>query len=98
MIPHHDVNFSPQKVLICQHGEPTSVCFSPLKASLAFAGMDDGAVCVWNLREAAAKHREVSRKEVPHQEQGQQWIFRYAPTSTMLFCCVSSTTLLFFCY
>ncbi len=61
---------TPQKVLICQHGQPTSVCFSPLKASMAFSGLDDGAVCAWDLREATARHQEVAREE------DMQWTFR----------------------
>ncbi|XP_064397661.1 cytoplasmic dynein 2 intermediate chain 1-like [Halichondria panicea] len=46
----------PQMVLVCQ-SRPTCTCFSPHKSSLAFAGLSDGSVVLWDLREPAAMHR-----------------------------------------
>ncbi len=44
------------RVLVCQ-SRPTCTCFSPHKSSLAFAGLSDGSVVLWDLREPAAMHR-----------------------------------------
>ncbi len=52
---------APQKVLVCRRGAPSAACFSPLRASMAFCGTEDGAVCAWDLREAASTHAEVAR-------------------------------------
>jgi WD40 repeat protein len=52
---------APQKTLRVSGGAPaTRCCFSPSKASVAFAGLADGTVCAWDLREAASTHREVA--------------------------------------
>ena len=37
----------------------SSCCFSPSKATLVFAGLIDGTVCIWDLREDLSEHREV---------------------------------------
>ncbi|XP_059145330.1 cytoplasmic dynein 2 intermediate chain 1-like isoform X3 [Physella acuta] len=37
----------------------TSVCFSPTKATLVFAGMYDGSVALWDLREPVSLHRNL---------------------------------------
>ena len=53
---------APNKVLVAS-GVVTACCFSPLKASVAIAGLVDGTVCAWDLREAFSFHQEVSRSE-----------------------------------
>lgn len=42
----------PQKVLICESA-PRCCCLSPSKATLAFAGLEDGSVVAWDLRESS---------------------------------------------
>ena len=37
----------------------SSCCFSPNKATLVFAGLQDGTICVWDHREDLSDHREV---------------------------------------
>ena len=37
----------------------SSCCFSPNKATLVFAGLLDGTICVWDHREDLSDHREV---------------------------------------
>ena len=37
----------------------SACCFSPNKATLVFAGLLDGTVCVWDHREDVSDHREV---------------------------------------
>ncbi|XP_076436992.1 cytoplasmic dynein 2 intermediate chain 1-like [Babylonia areolata] len=49
---------SPQKVLTCL-SQPTCACFSPSRAALVIAGMHDGSVMLWDLRESSALHRSV---------------------------------------
>eukprot|EP00050_Salpingoeca_kvevrii_P014725 m.39406 g.39406 ORF g.39406 m.39406 type:complete len:1028 (+) comp5940_c0_seq4:209-3292(+) len=49
----------PQYILGC-NSDPTCCCFSPNKASLVFAGLTDGGVAVWDLREPPVLHK--SRK------------------------------------
>ena len=51
---------APNKVLVASGGI-TACCFSPLKASVAIAGLVDGTVCAWDLREAFSFHQEVAR-------------------------------------
>ena len=46
----------PQHVLVTS-GYVRSVCFSPTKASMAFAGMMDGSISVWDLRESYTLHQ-----------------------------------------
>ena len=52
----------PLHVLVTS-GSVTKVCFSPTKASMVFAGTQDGAVSVWDLREPFACHREVIKMD-----------------------------------
>ena len=44
------------RYLYCD-GEPTSCCFSPGRGYLAFAGLEEGSVVVWDLRERQILHR-----------------------------------------
>ena len=37
----------------------SACCFSPNKATLVFAGLHDGTICVWDHREDLSDHREV---------------------------------------
>ena len=37
----------------------SACCFSPNKATLVFAGLLDGTICVWDHREDLSDHREV---------------------------------------
>lgn len=67
---------APQKVLTTYHNV-ASLCFSPFKASIAFAGLIDGTLCAWDLREATSMHQEVTRQVV----NDQHWIIR-SPTFT----------------
>ncbi|KAJ7386827.1 hypothetical protein OS493_006857 [Desmophyllum pertusum] len=45
----------PQKVLICE-STPMCCCLSPSKATLAFAGLEDGSLVAWDLRESSLMH------------------------------------------
>lgn len=45
----------PQKVLICE-STPHCCCLSPSKATLAFAGLEDGSLVAWDLREPSSMH------------------------------------------
>ena len=47
------------RILSCQ-APVTCCCFSPQKASLAFAGGEDGSVVLWDLREPLAMHRPLT--------------------------------------
>ncbi|XP_070174778.1 cytoplasmic dynein 2 intermediate chain 1-like isoform X2 [Littorina saxatilis] len=49
---------SPQKILTCL-SQPTCACFSPSRAALVIAGMHDGSVMLWDLREPSSLHRSV---------------------------------------
>eukprot|EP00794_Sanderia_malayensis_P003593 gene3593-4100_t len=49
----------PQKFLFCE-SKPTCCCLSPAKASFAFAGIEDGSIAVWDLREASSLHRSMN--------------------------------------
>ncbi|XP_012946407.1 WD repeat-containing protein 60 [Aplysia californica] len=53
----------------------TCACFSPLKASLVFAGMYDGSVALWDLRESVAQHRSL-------QVEGQEHLVRFPTYNT----------------
>ncbi|XP_064644540.1 cytoplasmic dynein 2 intermediate chain 1-like isoform X2 [Lineus longissimus] len=64
----------PQKVLICST-QPVCCCFSPNKATLAFGGMRDGSVVVWDLRETSSLHQSEVME-------GQDWVFRHPTYST----------------
>lgn len=43
--------------ILVTSGYVRSVCFSPTKASMAFAGMMDGSISVWDLRESYGLHQ-----------------------------------------
>ena len=43
--------------ILVTSGSVSSVCFSPTKASMVFAGMMDGSISVWDLRESYALHQ-----------------------------------------
>lgn len=45
----------PQKILICE-STPRCCCLSPSKATLAFAGLEDGSLVTWDLRESSMMH------------------------------------------
>jgi len=53
-----------QKYLSCG-STPKCCCFSPKKPTFAFAGMEDGSVSAWDLREADSMHtrRKVGKTE-----------------------------------
>ncbi|XP_069121844.1 cytoplasmic dynein 2 intermediate chain 1-like isoform X3 [Argopecten irradians] len=55
----------PQRILACE-SQPTCCCFSPNKTSLAFAGMVDGSICVWDLREQSSMHQAISYDDREH--------------------------------
>ncbi|XP_060068052.1 cytoplasmic dynein 2 intermediate chain 1-like [Ylistrum balloti] len=55
----------PQRILACE-SQPTCCCFSPNRTTLAFAGMVDGSICVWDLREQSSMHRSVSYDNREH--------------------------------
>ena len=42
---------------MCCDGEPTSVCFSPGRGHIVLAGMREGSVALWDLREPTDLHR-----------------------------------------
>ncbi|XP_064595418.1 cytoplasmic dynein 2 intermediate chain 1-like [Liolophura sinensis] len=48
----------PQKILVCD-SMVGSCCFSPSHSALVFAGMVDGSLALWDLREAASLHQCV---------------------------------------
>jgi len=47
--------FNPEKLLICE-STPRCCCLSPSKATLAFAGLEDGSIVAWDLREPLSTH------------------------------------------
>ncbi|XP_021349660.1 WD repeat-containing protein 60-like isoform X2 [Mizuhopecten yessoensis] len=55
----------PQRILACE-SQPTCCCFGSNKTSLAFAGMVDGSICVWDLREQSSMHRSISYDNQEH--------------------------------
>uniref|UniRef100_A0A8C3U0F1 Dynein 2 intermediate chain 1 n=1 Tax=Catharus ustulatus TaxID=91951 RepID=A0A8C3U0F1_CATUS len=65
---------SPQKVLICD-SEVMCCCFSPSKATLVFAGTEDGSLLVWDLREDSRMHPCMMIT-------GTEWTFRVPTFST----------------
>lgn len=65
----------PQKVLVANSGDISAIIFSPFKASIAFAGSQDGVIAAWDLREHSSIHQEVSTNSE------MEWIFR-SPTFT----------------
>ncbi|TRY78803.1 hypothetical protein TCAL_07584 [Tigriopus californicus] len=68
---------APSKVLMT-HNVVTSCCFSPHKASIAFAGLVDGTVVGWDLRESLNIHQEVKREVIDNAD----FIFRSPTFST----------------
>ncbi len=46
--------------ILCCDGEPTSCCFAPDRGHLVFAGMREGSVALWDLRETASLHQAHS--------------------------------------
>ncbi|CAH1773790.1 unnamed protein product [Owenia fusiformis] len=65
---------APQKILACE-SQPTCCCFSPNKAHLAFAGMSDGSLVVWDLRENPSLHKHITLAD-------KEWLVRYPTYST----------------
>ncbi|XP_053115144.1 cytoplasmic dynein 2 intermediate chain 1 isoform X2 [Hemicordylus capensis] len=65
---------SPQKILFCE-SQVTCCCFSPIKATLVFAGTADGSVLVWDLREDSRMHHCMKVNET-------DWTFRSPTFST----------------
>lgn len=55
----------PQRILACE-SQPVCCCFSPYKTTLVFAGMVDGSVCAWDLREPPALHKSVHYEDSDH--------------------------------
>lgn len=55
----------PQRILACE-SQPVCCCFSPYKTTLVFAGMVDGSVCAWDLREPPALHKSVHYENSDH--------------------------------
>ncbi len=53
---------APSKILAA-NGDVTHTNFSPQKATVAFAGLEDGTLCAWDLRESLSHHQEVVRTE-----------------------------------
>uniref|UniRef100_T1JFG0 WD repeat-containing protein 60 n=1 Tax=Strigamia maritima TaxID=126957 RepID=T1JFG0_STRMM len=49
----------PQKIL-SSHSQPLCCCFNPGKANLTFAGLVDGSVLLWDLREPSNIHRKIA--------------------------------------
>ncbi|XP_006815867.1 cytoplasmic dynein 2 intermediate chain 1-like [Saccoglossus kowalevskii] len=64
----------PQKVLSCESA-PLCCCFSPSKATLAFAGTVDGTAVVWDLREPSSMHHT-------HNIESEEWLIRMPTYST----------------
>ncbi|XP_055859881.1 cytoplasmic dynein 2 intermediate chain 1-like isoform X1 [Biomphalaria glabrata] len=44
----------------------TTACFSPTRAALVFAGMSDGSVALWDLRETGSHHRNLTIEDQEH--------------------------------
>lgn len=55
----------PQRILACE-SQPRCCCFSPYKTSVAFAGMVDGSICAWDLREPPSLHKSVEYDKKEH--------------------------------
>ncbi|CAB3993044.1 WD repeat-containing 60-like [Paramuricea clavata] len=64
----------PQKILYCE-SSPKSCCFSSVKSSLVFAGLEDGSVVVWDVRESSSLHSTINNKD-------NQWVVRRPTFST----------------
>lgn len=64
----------PLKLLTCE-SIPMSCCFSSGKASMAFAGMEDGIIAAWDLTEPASYHDNVMIGNTSH-------VFRTATFTT----------------
>ncbi|KAK6639390.1 hypothetical protein RUM43_007663 [Polyplax serrata] len=48
----------PLKILVASN-RLTSCCFGPNQGNLVFAGLSDGSVCLWDLRESTAFHSQL---------------------------------------
>ncbi|XP_078332880.1 cytoplasmic dynein 2 intermediate chain 1-like isoform X6 [Crassostrea virginica] len=55
----------PQRILATE-SQPVCCCFSPYKTTLVFAGMVDGSVCAWDLREPPALHKSIHYDNSDH--------------------------------
>ncbi|KAK6168770.1 hypothetical protein SNE40_019952 [Patella caerulea] len=65
---------NPQKILACE-SQPTCCCLSPRKPLLACAGMVDGSIVMWDLREDSSMHQMITIEQ-------QGYIFRYPTYNT----------------
>ncbi len=68
----------PQQVLVA-NDEVSKCCFSPLRASIVFAGLAHGMVCAWDIREPQTPHQEVLREGKDQKDR----IFRSATFTTL---------------
>ncbi|XP_050392644.1 cytoplasmic dynein 2 intermediate chain 1 [Patella vulgata] len=65
---------NPQKILVCE-SQPACCCLSPRKPLLACAGMVDGSIMMWDLREDSSMHQMITIEQ-------QDYIFRYPTYNT----------------
>ena len=54
---------------------PTCCCFSPIKATLVFGGMQDGSLVAWDLREPPTMHHSYMCGK-------QDWLLRFPTYNT----------------
>jgi hypothetical protein len=71
----------PLHILVTSNGVH-SVCFSPAKASMVFAGMSDGAIAVWDLREPYALHQVNKQLTFVNKQLTKKYNFRRLLNST----------------
>ncbi|ESP02269.1 hypothetical protein LOTGIDRAFT_199790 [Lottia gigantea] len=65
---------SPQKYLACE-SQPNCCCFSPNRTSLVCAGMTDGSLVIWDLREQGYMHRMIKLDQ-------EEYLFRFPTYNT----------------
>ncbi|KAF6029361.1 hypothetical protein EB796_012331 [Bugula neritina] len=64
----------PQKI-VASASMPTCCCFSPIKTTLVFGGMQDGSLVAWDLREPPTMHHSYICG-------GQDWLLRFPTYNT----------------
>lgn len=83
------------RILVCS-SQPRCCCFSPVKPSLLFAGMVDGSVAMWDLREPSSIHQSVVMNEetyslrYPTYDTGEAFLKIYVCSVTQFFVYSSS--------
>lgn len=61
--------------IVASASMPTCCCFSPIKTTLVFGGMQDGSLVAWDLREPPTMHHSYICG-------GQDWLLRFPTYNT----------------